>query len=70
MSKKVHPDNLPHLSEAKNADGSPDMAAITAGTAAWNSAIASGDYVFTVAEEHVIDEDNDLLVVVRKRVKK
>lgn len=62
--KKQHPHGLPHLSDATS------TGELLQGSAAWADQLASGNYEFVVAEEHAIDDDTDLLVVVRKRVKK
>lgn len=62
--KKTHPHGLPHLSDAKG------DAEILAGAALWSKQVQDGHFTFVVAEEHAIDADTDLMVVVRKRVNK
>jgi hypothetical protein len=63
LTKKTHPNNLPHLS-----DSTSDQERL-AGASAWAAEVAAGHYTFVVAEEHAIDAETDLLVVVRKKVK-
>lgn len=59
----------PHLSDATSNEQ------ILAGSQEWAKHIVTsdnpnGEFTFTLSAEHAIDEDTDLLLVVRKRVKK
>lgn len=62
--KKKHPHNLPHLSDAST------DAEVLSGAALWAKQVQDGAYTFVVKEEHAINEDLDVMLVVRERVKK
>lgn len=61
-AKKIHPEGLPHLSDATSSEE------ILAGSAAWAAAMSDKKYKFIVAEEHAIDETTDVMLVVRKKL--
>ncbi len=63
-TKKVHPHGLPHLTDATT------DAELLAGAAAWTNAVQNGDYTFTHKDEFAVDDDNDILILHRQRVKK
>ncbi len=62
--------SLPHLAEAAHPEtGKVDMAQLKAGQDAWNKAIEAGEYELVSATEIGIDEDTDVLVVTRRKLK-
>lgn len=75
LHRKSHADYhgkpLPHLADAAHPDtGEIDMQKLTEGRVAWDAAIAAGAYKLVSATEIGVDEDTDVLVLTRKRLKK
>lgn len=63
---KTHPAGLPKLTDAINPDGTVALATIKAGMAAWRTHIVT-DYHFPLLEELGVNDNIDVLVVVRTR---
>jgi hypothetical protein len=65
--KKEHPHGLPHLSDAKQPDGSVNHDQVLAGSASWAAAIAAGHYSITDVHEYAQDDKTDVLILHRRK---
>lgn len=69
ITKKSHPHNLPHLKDARREDGTVNQAAVLEGAQAWAAKVASGEYEFLYVGEVAVNETDDVLTVIRRKVK-